>query len=102
MKNQNDLIISIVSGVLAVGAIVTFYFTKPEVTPQPRPTQVNLAELQLPQADVAYTVGLPNAQAGGPGGGVPGGGGMGGARAVGGGGGGGMIVGGIEGAASAR
>lgn len=59
VKNQNDLIVIIVSVVLALIAIATFYFTKPEVkTPAP-PEQVITTAPQLPAGDVKMAAALP-------------------------------------------
>lgn len=68
MKNQNDLIVIIVSVVLALIAIATFYFTKPEVkTPAP-PEQVITTAPQLPAGDVKMAAALPGgSNAGGAG-----------------------------------
>lgn len=91
MKNQNDLIITIVTVVLALIAITAFYFTKPVVTQPPAPEKVITTKPQMPLGDVQYANSLPGASntgGGGPSGG--GGGRRGGPSGVGGGGGGGM------------
>lgn len=78
MKNQNDLIISIVCGVLAIGAAITFYFTKREpVAPAP-PEAVPTARAQLQPGAVTFADSLPGGGSG------PGGGGGGGAAGFGG------------------
>jgi len=69
LKNQNDLIISIVCGVLAIGAAITFYFTKREpVAPAP-PESVPTARAQLQPGAVVYADSLPGGSSSGPGGG---------------------------------
>jgi hypothetical protein len=73
MKNQNDLIVSIVAGVFAVGFAIAFYLTKREPIVVPAVTKVNNAKLALPAADIAYTNSLAGAGgAGGAGGGFGG------------------------------
>jgi len=83
MKNQNDLILSIVSAVIAIGVVIGIAVTKPEpAAPQAAP-KVNEAKLTLPAADVVYANALPGAGAAAGGrGGFPGmgGGGMPGGR----------------------
>lgn len=94
MKNQNDLIVIIVSVVLALIAIATFYFTKPEVkTPAP-PEQVITTAPQLPAGDVKMAAALP----GGSSTGAAGGRGAGNPRGAGPGGGGAPVAGGNPGA----
>lgn len=55
VKNQNDLIVSVTAGVLALGTAAAFYFTKPEpeTKPNPAPVVVNAAEIKA--ASVVYT-----------------------------------------------
>lgn len=82
MKSQNDLIISIVAGVFAIGISLALFFTKREpVTPAASP-KVNVAAVKLPEATVSYKNGLGGGGAagggfggfgGGRGPGVPGG-----------------------------
>lgn len=78
MKNQNDLIISIVAIVLALIIAGVCFGTKREPATIAAPEKVNLAPPVLPQGDVVMTNALP-------GGGSAAGGGMG--AAMGGGGG---------------
>jgi hypothetical protein len=77
LKNQNDLIFSIVSVVLAAIIIAVFAFTKPEPKTAPSAEVVNTGELALPGADVKWANALPggNQQSGGGAAGAPGGGG---------------------------
>jgi hypothetical protein len=71
MKNQNDLIISIVAGVLAIGISIALFLTKREpFVPAPAP-QVNTTAVTLPAGDVKFSASLPG---GGSGGGAAGGG----------------------------
>lgn len=77
MKNQNDLIISIVAAVLGIGFSIAFFFMKRvPVTPTP-PQQVVTTKLALPAADPVMANGLSGGgnAAGGMGGpgGMPGG-----------------------------
>jgi putative polyketide hydroxylase len=59
MKNQNDLIVSIVCGVLMLGGIATLYFTKREpLTPGAAP-KANLTPAALPAGTIPMTNGLP-------------------------------------------
>ncbi|RYG37087.1 hypothetical protein EON81_07710 [bacterium] len=59
MKDQTNLIISIVCGVLAVGIAIACFATKREPgTPAPAPQVVTTA-VKLPEATVTYTNGLP-------------------------------------------
>ena len=58
MKNQNDLIVSIVAGVFALGFVAGFYFTaRKPVEPQPAP-KVETSAVKLPDTTVVYTNGL--------------------------------------------
>ena len=86
MKNQNDMIISIVSVVLALIVAGVLFATQPE-PPAPVPVaQITTAKAELPQGDVVMANSLPGAAQGGGGGGGAGGGGglsMGGGRATG-------------------
>jgi len=87
MKNQNDLIVSIVAGVFAVGFAIAFYLTKREPFVPPAVTKVNNAKLALPAADISYSNSLAGAGgAGGAGGGIGGPPGMSGFGGMGGGG----------------
>lgn len=74
MKNQNDLIVSIVAGVFALGFVAGFYFTaRKPVEPQPAP-KVETSAVKLPDTTVVYTNGLSGGTSaagggfGGPGG----------------------------------
>jgi hypothetical protein len=59
MKNQNDLIISIVCGVLALGGVATLYFTKRDPkTPTAAPKPV-LTAPAVPTVAVARANSLP-------------------------------------------
>jgi hypothetical protein len=78
MKNQNDLIISIVAGVLAIGISIALFLTKREpFVPAAAPT-VNTAAVSLPAGDVKFSASLPGGGGGAAGGGNPFGGGGGG------------------------
>lgn len=68
MKNQNDLIISIVAVVLALIIAGVCFGTKREPATIPAPEKVNLAPPVLPQGDVVMANALPGG--GGGGGGV--------------------------------
>jgi translation initiation factor IF-2 len=58
MKNQNDLIVSIVAGVFALGFVAGFYFTaRKPVEPTPSP-KVETSPVKLPDTTVVYTNGL--------------------------------------------
>lgn len=78
MKNQNDLIISIVAIVLALIIAGVCFGTKRDPAVIPAPEKVNLAPPSLPQGDVVMANALPGAGGGtGTGfGGAAGGGGM--------------------------
>ncbi|MGV3618670.1 MAG: hypothetical protein ACO1SV_25385 [Fimbriimonas sp.] len=80
MKNQNDLIFSIVAAVIGIGFAAGFYFTKREPIAPPAPQTVPTAAVALPAPEPARSNGLSgggNAAGGFPGGGRgPGGGGM--------------------------
>jgi two-component system, OmpR family, sensor kinase len=97
MKNQNDLIISIVAAVLGIGVSVACFFMKREPVAPAAPSAVVTTALALPAADPVMGNSLPSGgSAGGtggggfpgggfPGGGFPGGGFPGGGRGAGGG-----------------
>lgn len=79
MKDQTNLIISIVCGVLAIGVAIACYATKREPSsPAPAPKVITTA-VALPAATVSYTSGLSGGTgtAGGSGRGAFGGGSMG-------------------------
>lgn len=63
MKNQNDIIISIVAGVLAIIFGIVFYVTKRDPVAPPAPPSVILTPVQIPAGEVVYSNGLPNASA---------------------------------------
>jgi hypothetical protein len=73
MKNQNDLIISIVAIVLALIIAGVCFGTRREPSAPAAPEPVNLAPAALPQGDVVWATGLPSGGGSG-GGGVAGGG----------------------------
>lgn len=75
MKNQNDLIISIVAVVLALIISSVLFFTKREPVQPAAPTAVVLTPPALPEGSVTMANALPGAGAGGAGGrmGGPGG-----------------------------
>jgi len=68
MKNQNDLIISIVAIVLALIIAGVCFGTKREPATIPAPEVVNLAAPKLPQGDVVMANALPGAGSAGGGG----------------------------------
>lgn len=81
MKNQNDLIFSIVAGVIGVGFALGFFFTKREPIQPTPPTTVPTQLVALPNPEPAMANALSggtNNAAGGFGGGAAGGRGMGG------------------------
>lgn len=61
MKNQNDMIISIVAIVLGLIGFAVAFFTKREVNPVPPPEAVVTSEPQLQGADVRVANSLPAA-----------------------------------------
>lgn len=61
MKNQNDLIISIVAIVLALIIAGVCFGTKREPVAPAAPEKVNLAPATLPQGDVVMASSLPGA-----------------------------------------
>ena len=73
MKNQNDLIFSIVFGVLGLVAAGIAYGTKPEPPTIPPPPTINVADAPLPTTAVVYGNALPGGTANGTGQGAPGG-----------------------------
>ena len=82
MKNQNDMIISIVAIVLGLIGFAVAFFTQRDVNPVPAPEPVVTSEPQLQGADVRVANSLPAAAnqndpytGGGTGGGRAGGGG---------------------------
>ncbi len=73
-KNQNDLIFSIVFGVLGLIAVGVAYATKPEVPSIPAPPVIVTKAAELPATSVVYGDALPGGSTasgggmGGPGG----------------------------------
>jgi hypothetical protein len=55
VKNQNDLIVSVTAGVLALGTAAAFYFTKPEPETKPNPASVVVNAAEIKAASVVYT-----------------------------------------------
>lgn len=84
MKNQNDLIITIVVIVLALITAAVLAFTGPKEQTAPMPTKVNLEAPKVQGADVRFVDALPGGSTNSGGGGAAG---RGGAGAAGGGGG---------------
>ncbi|MBN9500221.1 MAG: hypothetical protein BGO01_19600 [Armatimonadetes bacterium 55-13] len=87
MKNQNDIIISVVAIVLALIIMGVCIGTKREPLTMSPPEVVNLGELQTPNGDIKWDNSLPGAGGGNSGGlgggrgpGGPGGPSMGGPR----------------------
>lgn len=81
MKNQNDLIVGIVCGVLALGVLAFAFFTRPEPVRPPAPTPVPVGEPTVQPGAVVFANALPKGdnnqqnQFGAPGAAAPGGGG---------------------------
>jgi hypothetical protein len=72
MKNQNDLIISIVAIVLALIIMGVCIGTKREPVAPAAPEKVNLAAPALPQGDVVMANALGSSSSSGGGAGAPG------------------------------
>jgi hypothetical protein len=72
MKNQNDLIFTIVAIIVALGALAGTYFTKPEPQTRAEPEKVKTSDPVYPTGSVTYSASLPGAsnQHGGPGAGM--------------------------------
>lgn len=68
MKNQNDLIVSIVCGVLALGGIATLYFTKREPQTPAAAPKATLTAPAVPTATVPRLSALPGGVGGAAGG----------------------------------
>jgi len=74
LKDQTNLIFSIVAVVVALGCALAFYFTMRPAMTEPAVTTVPTADVALPEGSVSYANALPNAgqggggSAGGPGG----------------------------------
>lgn len=68
MKNQNDLIISIVAIVFGLIGVGIFYGTKPQAKTEPAPATVNTSAPQIAGADVKMANALPGGGSGGGGG----------------------------------
>ncbi len=79
MKNQNDLIISIVAAVVALGCAAAFFFGAPKPIELPAPAAVPTAPVAVAEGSVVYADSLP----GGSSNGQPGGAAAGGAAAAG-------------------
>ncbi|CAN5421119.1 hypothetical protein BH11ARM1_BH11ARM1_06910 [soil metagenome] len=77
MKNQNDLIFSIVFLVLGLGCAAACFFMKPEPASVPDPTPVNLTAPKVTPMAVSYANSLPGGKSNGQGGAGGFGGGMG-------------------------
>jgi hypothetical protein len=75
MKNQNDLIFSIVGAVLGIGFSVAFFFMKRDPVSPPAPQQVVTAQLAYPAAAPVVANGLPGGGGSSGGGSSPFGGG---------------------------
>ncbi len=70
MKNQNDLIVSIVAGVVAIGVFCGFFFFGQREPQRPAdPTPVPLGEPKAEEASITFGNALPGAQGGQGGGG---------------------------------
>lgn len=67
MKNQNDLIFSIVFGVLGLIAFGIAIATKPEVPAIPAPPTITTTDAPLPATSVVYGNALPGGAANGAG-----------------------------------
>lgn len=78
MKNQNDLIISIVAAVLGIGFSIAFFFMKRDPVTPAAPQAVVTTPLVYPAPLPVMSSGLPSASGGGGGGSPFGGGGFGG------------------------
>jgi len=70
MKNQNDLIFTIVAIIVAIGALAGTYFTKPDPETFAPPAKVVTTDPQYPAGSVTYAPSLPGSgnQGGGGGG----------------------------------
>jgi hypothetical protein len=77
MKNQLDLIVSIVAAVLAIGVCLTFFFTQRKPQTLPEPEKIALSPVALPTGSVVMANSLPGG--GSSTGGAPATGGFGGA-----------------------
>jgi hypothetical protein len=77
MKNQNDLIVSIVAIVVALGVSLGFFFNKRVPVKPPEPAPVPTAEAKGAEGSVTFANSLPGgdreAGSGGGPGGAPGG-----------------------------
>lgn len=77
MKNQNDLIISIVAAVVALGCAAAFFFGAPKPIELPAPAAVPTAPVAVAEGSVVYADSLPggssNGQPGAAGGAAAGG-----------------------------
>src|ERR1700678_4007871 len=68
MKNQNDLIFSIVSIVLGLILVIVFWATAPQVTKPADPATVDVSTPKLPSGNVSFANSLPGGSTGGNGG----------------------------------
>ncbi|MEA2552136.1 MAG: hypothetical protein QOJ65_312 [Fimbriimonadaceae bacterium] len=62
---QLDIILSAVAIVIGVVAVIIIIGTKRAPVPAPQVPRINTAEVQLPDAPVAYSNGLPGGGGGG-------------------------------------
>jgi hypothetical protein len=67
MKNQNDLIISISVGVVAIIVAIVIFAGSPQPTKPADPTAVDTSQPKLPAGDVVYGNGSGGSGAGGGG-----------------------------------
>ncbi len=72
MKNQTDLIFSIVAIVLAIVGVVVIMQTKRRVVTLPKPEQPNLEAVQAPKPEVKMSPGLGSGSGSGGAGGSSG------------------------------
>ncbi|MCW5936646.1 MAG: hypothetical protein KIT11_04995 [Fimbriimonadaceae bacterium] len=73
MKSQNDLIVSIVAGVVAIGVFCGFFFTKRQPIKPADPTPVPLQDAKIAEGNVTFANNLPGGGQGAPGGAAIGG-----------------------------
>jgi hypothetical protein len=70
MKNQNDIIISVVALVLVGIVFLVAFFTKHDPVPATMPEVIETKMPPLPASDIVVTDALPGGQNGGGGGGM--------------------------------